>query len=229
MTRGWIAFELLIARNNIRLPLPLYEREPSNRVQHGRDQQTSWDAIVPDIATLIPFDSADLIRAWFENRGMRCTDGSDLKKLAKLLHQELTQKNGTGPTFKVHFNVEMQLEQDQLNTLQILEASGLSGCYRGLYLMNRRPIEGRALTDPPAWIVTFVHRPPMPRLEEWIKCRPNEIALRLISPETMRSPMYPGIEWQLSEQGERIRAFLPPVKHLLLAETTNENMVSVEQ
>lgn len=32
MKRGWIVFELLIARNNIKIPLPLYEREPLHRV-----------------------------------------------------------------------------------------------------------------------------------------------------------------------------------------------------
>jgi hypothetical protein len=208
MTRGWIVFELLIARNNIKLPLPLYERTPHHRVQHGRDQQTSWDAIVADIATLVPFDSAGLIRAWFESRGICCTDGSDLKKLAKFLHQELTQKHGADPSFKIRFDVEMRLTQDQLNTLQILEASGLSGCYPNLYLKDRRRVKGLPITEPPIWIVTFAHRPPMPRLDEWIKCRSDELALRLISPETMRSPMYPGIEWQMDDRRQQIRATL---------------------
>jgi hypothetical protein len=206
--------ELLIARNNLKFPLPLYEREAHHRVQHGRDQQTSLNAVVPDIATLVPFDSADLIHAWFESRGISCTDGSDLKKLAKLLHQELTQKSAADPTFKVRFNVEMRLTQDQLDTLQILQASGLSGYHRDIYLRNRRLADGLSITDPPVWIVTLVRRPPMPRLEDWIKCRPNELALRLISPETMRSPMYPGIEWQLGDQGRRIRATLPNVTPL---------------
>jgi hypothetical protein len=210
MTRGWIVFELLIARNNIRLPLPLYERTVGHRVQHGRDQQTSWDAVVADVATLVPFDDVGLIRAWFESRRINCTDGSDIKKLAKFLHQELTQKLAADPTFKVRFDVEMRLTQGQLNTLQILEASGLSGCHRNLYLKDRRPAEGRFRAGSPIWIVTFTHRPPMPQLDEWIKCRPNELALRLISPETMRSPMYPGIEWQIDDQRRRIRATLPP-------------------
>ena len=209
MKRGWIVAELLIARNNLKLPLPLYERETHHRVQHGRDQQTSWDAVVPDIATLVPFDSADLIHAWFESRRISCTDGSDLKKLSKLLHQELTRSSGVNPSFKILFNVEMRLRQDQLSTLQILEASGLSVCHLDIYLKNRRPAENRFTTDPPVWIVTFVYRPPMPRLNEWTKCKPDEIALRLISPTTMRSPMYPGIEWQLSDQGRRIRATFP--------------------
>ena len=208
MTRGWIVFELLLARNNLKLPLPLYEREAGHRVQHGRYQQTSWDAVVADIATLVPFDSADLVRAWFENKGISCTNGNDLKKLAKLLHQELTQKLNTSPTFEVRFDVEMNLTQAQLNSLEILEASGLSGCHRDVYLADRRRPKGRSITEASSWIVRFVHRPPMPPLDEWIDCRPNELELRLISLNTMRSPMYPGIEWQLDNQRRRIRAIL---------------------
>jgi hypothetical protein len=102
----------------------------------------------------------------------------------------------------------MRVTQDQLGTLRILEVSGLSGCYRHLYLRARRPAEDRSSTEPPVWIVTFAHRPPMPRLDEWVKCRPDELALRLISPETMRSPMYPGIEWQMDDRRGRIRATL---------------------
>src|SRR5690242_7592427 len=56
LKRGWILFELLIARSNLKIPLPLYEAVPSHRVQYGRDQQHSWDAVVKDIATQIPFD-----------------------------------------------------------------------------------------------------------------------------------------------------------------------------
>jgi hypothetical protein len=208
MTRGWIVFELLIARHNMRRPLALYEREPHHRIQYGRNQQSSWDAVVADIATLIPFDSAALIHAWLESKRIRCTEGSDLKKLAKLLYQELTQKLSNGPTFKVRFGVEMRITQNELNTLQILEASGLSGVHPNLYLVSRRAAEGRSITDPPIWLVTFVPRPPMPQINEWINCRSNELALRLISRETMISPMYPGIEWQLDEDTQRIRAVL---------------------
>lgn len=207
--RGWIVFELLIARNNLKIPLPLYERATANRVQYGRDQQNSWDAVVADIATLVPFDSADLIRAWFESKGIICTDGSDLKKLSKFLHQDLTEKPETGPAFKIRFDVEMRLTHDQLDTLRILEVSGLSGCYPNIYLKNRRR-EGHPFKGPLIWIVTFVSRPLMPPLNEWIRCAPDELVRRLISPATMRSPMYPGIEWEIDERMARIRAILRP-------------------
>jgi|GEM_PF-2320303 len=209
MTRGWIVFELLIARNNVRFPLPLYQRRSGDRVQYGREQRKSRDAVTPDIATLVPFDSADLIYAWFKSKDISCTNGSDLRKLAELLHQELTQKHGDGPAFDVRYDVEMRVTQDQLDTLQILGVNGLSGPNPHLYLRDQRLANSHSISEPPEWFVTFTRRPSMPPLDEWTKYVPHELPRRLIDPRTMRSPMYPGIVWQIDDQKQMIRATLP--------------------
>jgi hypothetical protein len=207
MTRGWIVFELMIARNNVKLPLPLYERRWGDRIDYGRAQGRSWDAVTPDIATLVPFDSAGLILAWFKSKGISCTNGTDLEKLAKLLHQELTQRHGA--PFNIAFDVEMRVTQKQLDSLQILEVNGLSGANPHIYLRERRLANSDSVTEPPEWFVTFTRRPSMPQLDEWTRCESNELARRLIDPETMRSPMYPGIVWQMKGEDRMIRATLP--------------------
>jgi hypothetical protein len=207
LKRGWIVFELLIARSNLKIPLPLYEAVPSNRIQYGRDQQNSWDAVVTDIATQIPFDSAHLIQAWFNQRGITCTDGSDLKKLSKHLHKELTEKRWPKPNFAVRFDVDMRLTHDELCCLEILDSSRLSGCYPDLYLTKFEAAKGQS-NSPPVWIVRLARRPSMPRLNEWVPCAPDEPARRLISAATMKSPMYPGITFEFDELRRHMRATL---------------------
>jgi hypothetical protein len=207
LKRGWIIFELFIARNNIKLPLPLYERQV-HRIQFGRDQQSSWDAVVRDVATLVPFDSANILLSWFERQGIKCTDGSDLKKLCKLLHKELTSPSAGPPPFEITFGVEMRLTQQQLNSLKILEVSRLSGAYPHIFLQNIRPADDRRLGIQPIWFATFIHRPPLPPLDTWINCSSSEVQARLINAETLRSPMYPGIIFEIGDSGQSLRATL---------------------
>jgi len=208
LERGWIVFELLIARSNLKIPLPLYEAVPAGRIQYGRDQQNSWDGVVKDIATQIPFDSANLIEAWFNRRGITCTDGSDLRKLAEQLHEELTQKCHPEPNFEIVFDQDMQLSHDELCCLDILESSHLSACYPNLYLEKIQRTNGPP--NPPVWIVRLAHRPEMPQLNQWIPCVRDEIARRKICGETMKSPMYPGIVFEFDELGMHMRATLAP-------------------
>jgi hypothetical protein len=209
LKRGWIVFELLIARSNMKIPLPLYEVAQNHRIQYGRDQQNSWNAVVKDVATQIPFDNARLIQAWFEQRGISCTDGHDLKNLSKQLHKDLTEKRWPKPSFKVLFEKDMRLTHDELCCLEILESSRLSGCYPDLYLAKIRA-EKAPLSSPPIWVVRLARRPPMPPLNEWVSCAPNESERRLISSETMKSPMYPGIIFEFDELKKRLRAKLAP-------------------
>src|SRR5262249_15765974 len=99
LERGWVLFELFIARNRMRIPLALYEPTGAN-VQYGRNER-SWRSVVPDIATLVPFDSAELIHAWFKYNGIVCTNGSDLAYLARLLHEELIRPEHEEIDFEV--------------------------------------------------------------------------------------------------------------------------------
>jgi hypothetical protein len=209
LKRGWIVFELLIARSNMKIPLPLYEAAPSHRIQYGRDQQNSWNAVVKDIATQIPFDSARLIQAWFNQRGITCTDGSDLKKLSKQLHKELTEKRWPKPNFELLFDRDMQLTHDELCCLEIRGSSRLSGCYPNIYLAKFQAANGPP-DFPPVWILRLAHRPPMPPLNEWVPCTPDEAARRMISAATMISPMYPGIIFEFDELRRHMRATLTP-------------------
>ena len=205
--RGWIIFELFIARNNIKLPLPLYERH-EHRIQFGRDEQSSWDAVIKDVATLVPFDSPEILLTWFERRGIRCTNGSDLRRLCKLLHRELVSPSAGPPPFEIKFGVEMRLTQQQLNTLKILEVSRQSIAYPHIFLKDIRREGGHRLDLPLVWIATFLRRPPIPPLDTWINCGSSELQARLIDVETSRSPMYPGIIFEIGDGGQRFRATL---------------------
>jgi len=72
--RGWILFELFIARSNMKRPVPLYERENAS-VRFGRDEQYS-DSF-PDMLLHAPVDTAQHLHDWFVRQEIRCTNGSD--------------------------------------------------------------------------------------------------------------------------------------------------------
>jgi hypothetical protein len=205
--RGWVLFELLIARNNMKRPLPLYQRAGSGRIQFGRDQQYSWDCVVDDIATLIPFDSAEVIHAWFRMHDVKCTNGSDLTKLAQLLHKDLTEKRHPEPDFELRFDREMRLTHEQLSCLEILESNRLSGCYPGIYVTDFREADNSRMSEI-VWLVSFARRPPLPPLNTWVDCREDEQFRRRISATSMTSPMYPGMVFEFDPRAIRMRALL---------------------
>lgn len=206
--RGWIVFELLLARRAFRIPLPIHERYESQRIKRGRDAQHDRNAVVPDLNQLMPFESWRLILRWFELHQIVCTNGSDLTRLAKLFHRELTEKKHAKPDFQVTFGTEMLLTYEQLSTLEIMETSGLSGCYPRIFLEQRRNAPGRDHSAPLAWLCTFAKRPEMPPLEEWSDVDKASLADMKIDRATLRSPMYPGIQFELDSGQAKLRPTL---------------------
>lgn len=203
--RGWIVFELLLARRAFRIPLPLYQRQGHHRVQRGRDAQNDRDAVVSDLNQLVPFESWQLIHRWFERQNIVCTNGADLRRLAKLLHRELTEKKRRKPDFIVQFGKEMLLTQEQLDTLEFMETSHLSGCYPRIYLDSRRDAPGRTWRDPVAWLCSFAPRPALPELDVWTAVTAEEVGAMRIDRMTGRSPMYPGIRFEIDAISGRLR------------------------
>jgi hypothetical protein len=56
------------------------------------------------------------------------------------------------------------------------------------------------------WAVTFRERPRLPAIDTWGDLDEAQRNLRLIDPERMRSPTYPGIIFELSPDGSMFRA-----------------------
>lgn len=121
--RGWIVFQLYIRRSRMQRSLPLYEREAGN-INLGR-MQYGWDDVVTDLGAHAPLDSADLLLAWLHNRGIACTNGADLGRLAGFFHEELTKVENLDTPPAVRFGEPMELTVEQLLALNFTDGAHL--------------------------------------------------------------------------------------------------------
>ena len=190
--RGWIVFELYIRRSRKQRPLPLFEREASI-VNYGRAQY-GWDDVVPDLAAHAPTDTRELLYAWLRNRGITCTNGSDLSRLATFLHEELTRPEHLGPAPEIAFGSPVTLMADEMVQLNIVESNGRSMRLPELYL------ERTVAFDPKTsrFTVVFRHRPPLPPVGTDLELSAKDLAAMIVDPVTGTSPMYPGVRFVTS-------------------------------
>lgn len=201
LKRGWIVFELYIARSSMSVPLQLRQRDAA-RVNAGR-ANFGWDATVPSIHAVAPWEDAAQLEQWFRHRDIVCTNGSDLAFLSQLLHDSLgaTPYSGAMKPLAAH-------GRTVLTTTEITEFAFINGCG----LSPRRPdlFLNEPTTDFDAgkhvWSADIRQRPPALRLGVWTELTPTEITDRMISLQTGRSPMYPGIVFEASLAGGQVRA-----------------------
>lgn len=198
LLRGWIVFELYIARGNMKTPLPLYQREP-RRIVYGR-RQTAWDAVVPGIHAVAPWEDARHLETWFRRRGIACTNGADLAFIAGLLHDTLSRHPGAGPMPAVQFGMPMRLSAEEVLSFAFVNGCGLSPRRPDLFL-ERSNYDAWASV----WTVVIRPRPAALPLDQWSAVTPAEVADRMIDAATGRSPMYPGILFTVSPDGRAVQ------------------------
>lgn len=203
--RGWIVFELFVARSNWKKILPLYERE-ANPVVYGRNLDR-WDAVTIDIRTQAPLDSREQIHDWFLKKGISCTNGNDLAYLAALLHEELTQYDYSIPPPGIEYGRQLHIAERELIKYGVHVSTHLSSRFPNIYVTYKQRLP-RPFAEEPVWVVSFAHRPRLPEMKQWFKLADGELHARLIDPTTMTSPMYPGIVFELSQDGSQLKARL---------------------
>lgn len=203
LQRGWVVAELFIARSRINISLPLYERE-ADPIEYGRTQYR-WDDVVPDLHAVAPLDTPAELHAWFEHKGISCTNGSDLAFLAEQLHDELHLFDDVGPEPPpaVTLGVEMELEDDEMVRLALVDSNGISMRVPNLFLKAAKRDVRTGV-----WTVMFVERPPSIGLGVWSPLSDGELKARLIDQATWLSPMYPGARFEVSADGTQLRAVL---------------------
>lgn len=201
LRRGWIVFELYIARSNIRIPLAVRQRH-AGRIDEARASY-DWDATVPNIQAIAPWEDAGQLETWFRNRGIVCTNGADLAFLARELHDSLGLCPFTGPIRPVNPSGPTILTTSEITQFGFINGSGLSPRRPDLFL------EGSDF-DPRThiWAARIQSRPKAWPLGAWISIAPDDLAERLIDPVTGRSPMYPGIRFKITPDGGRVRAVI---------------------
>ena len=199
LKRGWIVFELYIARSNIRIPLTLHQRD-KGRVNTGRAIH-GWDATVPSIHAIAPWEDAAQLEQWFRNRGIACTNGSDLAFLAAELHDSLNRFPYSGSILPVSADGVTVLTTGEISQFAFINGCGLSPRRPDLFL------EG-ANFDPAThvWEAKILKRPAALPLGAWTALSLADIRARLIDLKSGRSPMYPGIAFEISGDGAEVRA-----------------------
>lgn len=202
--RGWILFELFIARSNMKRPLPLYERE-NGSVQFGRDEQ--YLDTFPDMLLHAPMDTARHLHDWFVRREIRCTNGSDLLLLSRLLHEELTRPLSTKPLPEFEYGVPVRLSARQLTSMEFRNATSLSSRLPEAFLLSRNLVSYRT-NEEQFWDVVIVWRPPLPPLGQWHDIARSNVEHMHIDWEEQASLRYPGIRFEMSGDGLRFMATL---------------------
>jgi hypothetical protein len=202
--RGWILFELFMARSNMTRPLPLYERENAS-VQYGRNEQ--YKDTFPDMLLHAPLDTSQHLYDWFVRRKIRCTNGSDLQLLSRLLHDELTRQQSTEPLPGFEYGAPVRLSARQLISMEFRNATSLSSRLPEAFLLSRELVSYRS-DEEQFWDVVIVRRPPLPTLGQWHDVAGSEVAHMNIDWEEEASPGYPGIRFEMSPDGLRFKATL---------------------
>lgn len=197
LQRGWILFELYIARTHVNIHLALYQRE-DHRVNRAR-RETDWDAVVPSIHAIAPWEDAAQLTKWFQRRNIVCTNGSDLRFLTHQLADSLGRYPDGAPMPTVTPGTVQTLTVEDLLRLAFIESCGLSTRRPDLYLAWMNYDASRGACD-----VLIEHRPPALAIGRWSDLKPGEAALRKIDPGTGRSPLYPGVLFRLSKSGLRV-------------------------
>jgi hypothetical protein len=196
--RGWIVFELYIRRSQMQRPLPLYEREAAI-VDFGR-MQYGWDDVVPDIGALAPLDTPGLLLAWLRNRGITCTNGSDLGRLAGFLHETLTKVEHFHEAPRVRFGDPTELTTDQLIALNIAIGTKRSMRFPEL-ILERNDYDPKTQR----WTVIFRRRPPLPQGGVDLPLSPADLEAMAVDRVHGTSPMYPGIRFSGGDRTSRVR------------------------
>ncbi|WP_062208434.1 hypothetical protein [Aureimonas sp. AU12] len=202
--RGWILFELFIARSNMKRSVPLYERENAS-VRFGRDEQYS-DSF-PDMLLHAPVDTAQHLHDWFVRREIRCTNGSDLRLLSGLLHEELTRPQSTEPLPNFEYGVPVRLSARQLIATEFRNATSLSSRLPEAFLLSRELVSYRT-DEEQFWNVVIVWRPPLPTLGQWHDIAGSDVEHMNIDWDDQVSPRYPGIRFEKSRDGLSFKATL---------------------
>lgn len=198
LKRGWIVFELYIARSNIRIPLKLRERDAS-RVSAGRSDY-GWDATVPSIHAIAPWDHPGHLEQWFDNRGIVCTNGADLAFLARELHDSLSRYPYSGRMPAVRFGERTVLTTSEIAQFAFINGCGLSPRRPDLFLKDSDFDPARHI-----WNADIQRRPPALSVGIWSALSPDEVTDRMIDPTSGRSPMYPGIRFEVSVARDAVR------------------------
>lgn len=194
LRRGWILFELFIARRNTTRPVPLYQRENAS-VQSGRDEQ--YGNTFPDMMVNAPLDTAQHLHDWFVRREIHCTNGSDLMFLSRLLHGELTRQQSTETLPEFEYGVPIRLSARQLISMEFRNATSLSSRLSEAFLLSRELVSHRT-DDEQFWDVVIVRRPPLPNLGQWHEIAGSDVEQMDIDWEEQASPRYPGIRFEMS-------------------------------
>ncbi|MBZ9703251.1 MULTISPECIES: hypothetical protein [unclassified Mesorhizobium] len=202
--RGWILFELFIARSNMTRPVPLYERENAS-VQFGRGEQ--YEDTFPDMMPHAPLDTPQHLHDWLVRREIRCTNGSDLLLLSRLLHDELTRPQSTEPLPEFEYGAPVRLSARQLISMEFWNATSLSSRLPEAFLLSRELVSYRT-DEEQLWDVVIVWRPPLPTLGQWHAIAGSDVKHMNINWEEQASPRYPGIRFEMSRDGLRFMAAL---------------------
>ncbi|APR53279.1 hypothetical protein CA223_05010 [Sphingomonas koreensis] len=192
LERGWILFELYIARRNMKASLPVFERS-GGTLEHGRMNYYGWDDIVPELSTMVAPDSREAIHQWFLSKGITCTNGSDLAYLAALLQEELSRYDSDLPPPGIEFDQPVDFSAGQIARYAFVNGSNLSHRFPNLFIEDLTFYQtgsGEA-----RWRGVARKRPAVPALDLWLAVAQDEAKARMVAAATGRSPMYPGLHF----------------------------------
>ncbi|WP_162238940.1 hypothetical protein [Methylobacterium sp. Leaf85] len=200
--RGWIFFELLIAKDHTKYSKLIFERYGVRQIYTSEVVTMDY---VKNLNETICIDSPQLIYAWFKKNHIVCTNGSDLLYLCSLLHEHSNKINHRLPPPGVDFNVVNRFSIAEMLKYTVNRFSGLSPRFPNLFMKELKYYGSEG--DKEAFFdVLFVYRPPVPEIDVWIKVRDLPIDEMMIDLDTGNSKMYPGVNFEFDPESGAVRA-----------------------
>lgn len=188
LKRGWILVEQFLARASQLNRTVIFEGDWVDLISGPG----TWSGVVPDLRHLVPAESPSLILEWFNARKVQCTNGSDLSLLAALLHDHLGRIDYSRPPPGLRFNRAKTVAPTEMAKYQVAAGGAVSSLFPNVFFEGLK-YQSRPGYRRKPYSFTPVIRPKLPVPGVWHFYSEKQFRQFRVDPGTQRSPMYPGI------------------------------------
>jgi len=203
LERGWILLELFVASRHNQIHHPMFQGV-FDAISDAKSSRIDWQSIIPDLSRALPFYDVNMILDWFLKNKIKCTNGSDLKLLAKKLYSHMynyvtTNREGTVPP--IPYDTPQQMTYEEVTNYWI-DKTGLSALFPNTFFECENIVGG--------YKVVTRYRPTLKCYKRWRYLRKSEIDKYRVDSRTNQSQMYPGLIFIIKETffGNRVIAHL---------------------